>query len=197
MFNETRLLDKVSYGSEFGQEFNTRIVTLRSGVERRNIMWSMPLGRYSVNYQAILPEHHDLVRGAHMASMGSAIPFRLKDWTDFTADGEVIGEADGDVQSLQLAKTYNFGSFSLTRPIKKPVTGKVQLFANGTPIASTVNYTTGIATFSADDGDEISWSGEFDVPVRFESDKLDVQPAARVGTSFALVCNVDLVEIRL
>lgn len=197
MFNESRLLDKVSYGSEFGQEFNTRIVTLRNGVERRNIMWSMPLGRYSVNYQAILPEHHDLVRGAHMASIGSAIPFRLKDWTDFTADREVIGTADGGVQSLQLTKTYNFGSFSLARLIKKPVVGKVQIYANGVPITSTVNYTTGIATLSAVAGEEISWSGEFDVPVRFESDNLDVQPAAKVGAGFALVCNVDLVEVRL
>ena len=53
MFNETRLLDCVAYGSEFGQEFSTRITSLRSGVERRNANWSMPLGRYSVLYGSI------------------------------------------------------------------------------------------------------------------------------------------------
>ncbi len=204
MFNETRLLDKVSYGSEFGQEFNTRIVSLRNGSERRNIGWAMPLGGYSVNYQAILPEHHDLVRGAHMASMGSAIPFRFKDWTDFQADNQAIAIGTGSPQSAQLVKKYPFGPISLERIIKKPVTGTVVITEwDGVPgndpavIAATVSYTTGMVTFSATAGYTVAWSGEFDVPVRFESDKLDVQPAARVGLGFALVCNVDLVEIRL
>lgn len=197
MFNEKRLLDKVSYGSEFGQEFNTRIVTLRNGVERRNVVWSLPLGRYSINYQAILPEHHALVRGAHMACMGSAIAFRLKDWSDFQAVREVIGTATGSIQSLQLVKTYTFGSVSLQRVIKKPVDGTVSLYANGVLIPGVVNSTTGIATFTAIAGSEISWSGEFDVPVRFESDSLDVEPVVKVQGGYALSCNVDLVEVRL
>lgn len=197
MFNETRLLDCVAYGSEFGQEFSTRIVALRSGAERRNINWSMPLGRYSVLYQALKPEDHILVRGAHMASYGSAIPFRFKDWTDYRANQEVIGEGTGAEQTLQLSKAYPFGPISLQRIIKKPVVGRVVVYADGSPTPATADYTTGLVTFTADLDAVITWSGEFDVPVRFESDRLDVDPLARTSSDFLLAADVGLVEVRL
>lgn len=197
MFNEARLLDCVAYGSNFGQEFNTRIVQLRSGVERRNISWTLPLGRYSVMYTALRPADHVKVRGAHMASAGSAIPFRFKDWSDYQATAELIGTGTGALQSLQLVKAYSFGSVSISRIIKKPVAGAVQLYADGAAIASTTNTETGVVTFLADAAAVITWSGEFDVPVRFESDRLDVDPVARAGGGFALSADVDLVEVRL
>lgn len=197
MFNETRLLDCVAYGSQFGQEFKTRVVTLKSGFERRNIEWAMPMGRYSVLYQALAIDDHKLVRGAHMASFGSAIPFRFKDWTDYTAEDEVIGTATGTAQYLQLVKTYTFGSLSLERVISKPVYGTVQLYADGDPIAATVDTTTGIVEFTADLGETISWSGEFDVPVRFANDRLDFDPNGQAGGGFILTGDVELIEVRL
>ena len=205
MFNETRLLDAVAYGSEFGAEFRTRIVTLRSGAERRNVGWSMPLGRYSVLYQALQPQDHMAVRGAHMASMGSAIPFRFKDWTDFQAVDQVIATGTGSVQSAQLVKKYPFGTISLERIITKPVSGTVVVTQwDGVPanapvvIPATVNYTTGVATFQATLGYTVAWSGEFDVPVRFSDDRLDVDPVAMACDSqYLLATDVELQEVRL
>ena len=205
MFNETRLLDAVAYGSEFGAEFRTRIVTLRSGAERRNVGWSMPLGRYSVLYQALQPQDHMAVRGAHMASMGSAIPFRFRDWTDFQADNQAIAIGTGSPQSAQLVKKYPFGPISLERIIKKPVTGTVVITEwDGVPgndptvIAATVIYTTGMVTFSATAGYTVAWSGEFDIPVRFSDDRLDVDPVAMACDSqYLLSTDVELQEIRL
>lgn len=197
MFNETRLLDCVAYGSQFGQEFRTRVVSLKSGYERRNVEWSMPLGRYSVLFQALEPDDHSLVRAAHMASMGSAIPFRFKDWTDYQADGEVIGTATGSPQELQLVKTYTFGALTLQRVISKPVEDTVTLYADGIEIGVSVDETTGIVSFIAAVGAEITWSGEFDIPVRFESDRLDFDPAAKSGSNFLLSGDVDVVEVRL
>lgn len=196
MFNEARLLDCVAYGSQFGQAFNTRIVSLRSGAERRNANWSMSLGRYSVLYQALKPGDHQLVRGAHMASLGSAIPFRFKDWTDYRADGEQIGVSTGGLQTLQLTKSYHFGPLSLTRIITKPVAGTVTAFADGSPIAASVNTATGEIIIDTAPGAVITWSGEFDVPVRFESDRLDVDPIARMAGDFVLSADVGLVEVR-
>jgi len=197
MFNETRLLDCVAYGSQFGQEFKTRIVTLKSGFERRNVEWSMPMGKYSVLFQALEPADHALVRGAHMASMGSAIPFRFKDWTDYQAAGELIGVATGDPQELQLVKSYTFGAISLERTITKPVEDTVTLYADGIEIGVAVDTTTGIVSFIAPIGSDITWSGEFDVPVRFDSDRLDFDPAGRATGGFMLTGDVDIIEIRL
>jgi uncharacterized protein (TIGR02217 family) len=197
MFNETRLLDCVAYGSQFGQEFKTRIVTLKSGFERRNIEWTMPMGKYTVLFQAIEPADHALVRGAHMASMGSAIPFRFKDWTDYESDHEIIGTATGVPQTLQLVKNYTFGALSLQRVIAKPVDDTVTLYADGVEIGVAVDTATGIVSFIADVGAEITWSGEFDVPVRFDSDRLDFDPAGRATGGFMLTGDVDIIEIRL
>ena len=197
MFNETRLLDCVAYGSEFGQEFSTRITSLRSGVERRNANWSMPLGRYAVLYQALKPDDHIRVRAAHMASLGALIPFRFKDYSDYQAQQEVIGTGTGVEQTLPLLKRYKFGPVELQRRIIKPVLNTVLVFADGAPVATTVDYVAGTVTFTAAAGAEITWSGEFDIPVRFESDRLDVEPLARIAGGFAVSCNVDLVEVRL
>lgn len=197
MFNETRLLDKVAYGSQFGQEFNTRIVQLRSGHEKRNANWTLPLGRYSVLYQAIKPDDHMLVKGAHMACMGSLIPFRFKDWSDYIATNEALGTGTGSSQDLQLVKAYSFGPLTLTRNIVKPVSGTVTVYVDGVATAATIDYTTGIVTITADTDAAITWSGEFDVPVRFDSDRLDCDPVAQQSNQFYLTANVDLVEVRL
>lgn len=197
MFNETRLLDCVAYGSEFGQEFNTRVVQLRSGVESRNANWSMPLGRYGVLFQSLKPEDHSKVRAAFMTSMGRLIGFRFKDWTDYQVSGQQIGVATGVSQTLQLYKEYQFGPLTLTRPIVKPVQGTVSVFANGVEIASTLDSTTGLVSFTATAAEVITWGGEFDVPVRFDSDRLDLQPVGPSGADFLLSSNADLTEIRL
>lgn len=194
MFNNSRLLDKVAYGSEFGQEFRTRIVTLRSGVERRNADWAAPLGRYSIIYAALKPEDHIAVYHAHMACMGSLIGFRFKDWRDYTASQEVIGEGTGVEQVLQLKKTYTFGTVDFVRNITRPVTAV--LFADASPLAAVVDMNTGLATFTAPDGAAITWSGEFDVPVRFDDDRLDVEPVARAAGGFFLSADVSLTEVR-
>jgi len=197
MFNETRLLDCVSYGSQFGQEFNTRITTLKSGHERRNANWTLPLGRYSVSYDALRPVDHPLVRGAHMSCMGSLIAFRFKDWTDYQAQRQLIGVGTGASQTLQLVKNYAFGPISLARTIKKPVPGTAVIFGYDLPLDATVDYTTGLVTVTAPTGAPITWSGEFDVPVRFESDRLDVDPIAQRNNEYILSADVDLVEDRL
>ena len=194
MFEETRILDKVAYGSQFGMEFNTRIIRLRSGAERRNANWSLPLGKYSILMQALDPADHLLVRQAHMACLGATIGFRFKDWIDYQATAEVIGTGAGLEQELQLTKTYTFGSISLVRNIYKPVSGTIQLYENGSPVSSVIDTETGIATVTATG--TITWTGEFDVPVRFESDRLDYDPIAKRANGYILTSDVDLIETR-
>lgn len=195
MFNETRLLDSVAYGSEFGNEFSTRNVTLRSGHERNNINWTVPLGRYSIIFTALLEEDHIQVRNAHMASYGSAIPFRFKDFTDFEAVDEVIGLGTGASQVLQLTKTYSFGTLDLVRIIAKP--SLVTVYEDGVLISPSVDLTTGLVTLTAIPASIITWSGEFDVPVKFDDDRLDCQPVTRSAGKFLLSSNVTLSEVRL
>lgn len=196
-FVESRLLDRVSPGSRFGHAYNTRIHTLRNGTERRNPRWSLPLLRGAVLFNNVPPELHKEVIKTHHACMGSLIGFRFKDWSDHRAEAEVIGTGTGSEQTLQLKKTYSFGTVNTERPITKPVQGTVTVFSNGAEVpGAVVDYNTGIVTFTATDGEEITWTGEFDVPVRFESDEIDFAVAGANSAFLILTADVGIVEIR-
>lgn len=197
-FNEARLLDDVMYGSQFGHEYNTRIVTLKSGRESRNGEWELPRGRYSVLYELLSPEDHAIVISTHRACQGALVGFRFKDWADFEADMEVIGDGDGTEQTFQLVKTYSFGTISAERIITKPVLGTVTIFADGNPIpGATIDYQTGEVIVDTPAGAEMSWSGEFDVPVRFLQDQISFQAAAGNNREVYLTSDVDLIEDRI
>lgn len=199
MFIETRLLDKVSYGSEFSHTFNTRIKTLRNGREVRNINWPFPKGKYTALYQHLNEPDHQVVISAHRTCYGSAIGFRFKDWTDYKAELEFIGTGEGATQSLQLVKNYKFGTSTVARPIRKPIQNTIRLFQqieDGAPteIAFTVDETTGVITFNATEDAAVLWSGEFDVPVRFANDEIATEVDGTGHAGLVLTSDVDLLE---
>lgn len=197
MFNDARLLDCVAYGSQFGHEFNTRVITLNNGVERRNSDWELPRFRYSVLYQNLSEADHNKVYFAHMACKGALIPFRFKDWRDYQAVGQRLGVAVDGIQTMQLIKTYSFGDVEFVRTITKPVVGQIMVFADGAQIFADVDYLTGQIAFNADEGAVISAHFEFDVPVRFVSDRLTSDPVARNAASgLRLTSDVDLIEVK-
>jgi uncharacterized protein (TIGR02217 family) len=172
-FVERRLLDCVSYGTVMGPSYKTLRVALRSGKVRRKPLRSRPLYRFVLLYKNLNPEHHSEVLNAFHACLGGAHSFRMKDWSDFEANSELLNVVGtGVAQQVQLTKTYTFGSLATERVIRKPVVGTVTMTANGAPLAATIDYTTGIASFTAGNGDVLRWSGEFDVPVMFEGDEL-------------------------
>lgn len=78
------------------------------------------------------------------------------------------------------------------RPIRKPVAGVV-VRANGVVIPATVDTTTGLATFTAPAGQSVTWSGQFDVPVRFETDQLSWD-YGRWAQGLVLSADIPLVE---
>jgi uncharacterized protein (TIGR02217 family) len=189
-FIETRLLEDMAYGFSGGPTYNTQIVALRSGIMRRNVQRSRPLNRFSGSFDRREDGVVAALLAAHNATYGAAAGFRFKNWLDYEAIDEVIGTATGSVQSLQLVKNYAFGAASNAVMIRKPVAGTVQLKANGVPILSTTNTTTGVVTFTAPAGHIITWSGEFDIPVSFENDEF----AAMIETYGASTIQVQLVE---
>ena len=94
-------------------------------------------------------------------------------------------------------KLYTSGAQSWTRTITKPVAGTVALALNGVAQMTgwTVNTTTGVVTFTAAPapGVAITAGFEFDVPVRFDTDTLDVTlDFERLGS----ITSIPLIEVR-
>jgi uncharacterized protein (TIGR02217 family) len=192
-FIEQRLLDRLAVGTQGGPTWSTRQVALASGIVRRNAQRSRPLYRYAVLYANLLPEHYLPLLYAFNASRGGAFGFRLRDPVDFEALNEAFATGTGVSQTAQLVKSYAWGPQVVARPIRKPNAGVV-VTANGTPIAASVDTTTGLATFTAPVGQTVRWSGTFDVPVRFESDQL-ITSFDRSAQAVILSADVPLVEV--
>jgi uncharacterized protein (TIGR02217 family) len=188
-FIETRLLDCVAYGTQGGPTWSTRRVGLRSGIKRRNAQRRRPLYRFIVLYQNLKEVDHQNVINAFNACRGGVFAFRLKDWSDYRAVDQLVTVGTGAPQTVQLTKLYEFGTQNMSRPIRKPVSAT--LTDDSAPLASSVDMTTGMATFTASVGGIVRWSGEFDVPVTFEEDEL-LFDAVNRSTAGGLLLTADV-----
>jgi uncharacterized protein (TIGR02217 family) len=194
MFIDDRLLDFVAYGFRGGPTWATTKVGLVSGHVRRNAERSLPLYRFSAPYDRIKPEHHSKVISAYNACLGPVHSFRYKDRADFELDDVIIGTAVGGVdETMQIIKPYEFGPTPtvVNRVIKKPVDSTKYNIANGyqtdavalsvteddgggpVPLAHSVDYDTGILTFTSTATYIIRVTCEFDTPVMFDDDRLE------------------------
>ena len=181
-FAEVRLdTGYIIYGTSGGPMFSTGVVEVYSGSESRNSNWLYAKGRWDYGERKVLEPEYVSIRNFFRARKGKAIGFRLKDWTDYKDEGNGIlgltGLADGTVGPFQLVKKYSSGSDIDKRLIIKPVSGTVSLYDNGSlisPANYTLDTTTGKVTFSVapTNGHTLTWVGEFDVAVRFDTDEL-------------------------
>jgi uncharacterized protein (TIGR02217 family) len=131
------------------------------------------------------------------ARRGKAYGFRFKDWTDHKATGQLLGTGDDANTQFQLVKHYPSGSVIELRTIAKPVAGTVKVYLDGVEQLSgwSVDTTTGIITFDTapSAGVLVTAGFEFDVAVRFDTDRLDVTwDLDRLGS----IASIPLVEVR-
>ena len=205
-FHEVRFPDDISRGARGGPERRTQIVELASGDEERNASWANSRRRYDAAYGIRRADDLAAVVAFFEARNGRLYGFRFKDWADFksclpsqtpSAADQVIGTGDGTTTAFQLVKRYASGSQTWTRSITKPVAGTVLVAIDGVMQASgwSIDTTTGLITFDTAPvaGASITAGFEFDVPVRFDTDTLDVTlDIERLGS----ITSIPLVEVR-
>ncbi|HHN73575.1 MAG TPA: TIGR02217 family protein [Thermopetrobacter sp.] len=205
-FSEVRFPDDISRNARGGPERRTQIVELASGDEERNASWANSRRRYDAAYGIRRADDLAAVVAFFEARNGRLYGFRWKDWADYksclpsqtpAATDQTIGTGDGAKTAFQLVKTYTSGSQSWTRTIAKPVAGTVTLAVDGTVQSSgwSVDTTTGLITFTnaPANGAAVTAGFEFDVPVRFDTDQLDVTlDIERLGS----ITSIPLIEVR-
>ena len=187
-FHEVQFPTSISRGSSGGPRRRTDIVTLRSGYEERNSVWADSRREYDAGLGIRdIDDLHDVL-AFFEARLGRLYGFRWKDWADYKScapnknperDDQVIGTGDGTETAFRLLKGYTSGPTTYTRTIKKPVSGTVLVEVNGALIDGadySINTETGIITFdTAPTNTHVIKAGyEFDVPVRFANDHIDV-----------------------
>lgn len=202
-FIDSRLPDDVEKGAIGGPQFHTTVASLSSGHEQRNINWSQTRAKYNISYGIQRKSEMAEVINFFYACRGQAYGFRFKDWADYQMTLQPIGLGDGSNKVFQAIKSYAAGSAEFIRTITKLVEGTVTVYVEGIPVSCSIDYSTGVITLdnapagtggSGPGGEEIvSMTGEFDVPVRFNSDELNITMEIwDAGT----VPIIELVEIR-
>ena len=192
-FINTRLPQCVAYGFAGGPEWSTLIVPKDNGGEQRNRRCQYPLYRYSASFLNLSEVGQREVMAAFMATAGRWAAFRFHDRMDYTATSEAIAPEVGTSEPVQLVKAYSLGAATTTRLISAPVAGTVTVYRNGVAVAGTLDDTTGLFTPAAPwVAGTFTWSGEFDVWVRFDSD----WNAFSRDAPDAHNSTIDLIEVR-
>ncbi|MEQ6247743.1 DUF2460 domain-containing protein [Sulfitobacter sp. HNIBRBA3233] len=186
-FHEVQFPPDLSFGAVGGPQRRVDVVTLANGYEERNTPWAHSRRVYDAGLGLRSLDDIERVIGFYEARLGQMFGFRWKDWSDFKSSipsakvdyaDQLIATGDGETLAFQLRKTYRSGAHEYARPISKPVKGSVLIMVEQDEQRETIDYTvdetTGIVTFfDAPDPDTRVFAGfEFDVPVRFDSDRL-------------------------
>lgn len=186
-----RLPDNIESGSGFGPSWRNVIQEAISGNEQRLGLWTKcrGVGDLSLGLQTSEDPVGDFraIYAMYVAHRGSLYPWRFRCHYDCTAEDESFGTGDGSETEFQLSVTYDPGFILLGTPGSLVyvrditlVVGTPSISVDGTPlVGSPAPFTvssSGLVTFTsppANDKD-LTWSGTFDVPVRFDTDTLPV-----------------------
>lgn len=208
-FHEVRFPANLSFGSVGGPERRTDVVTLANGFEERNTPWAHSRRRYDAGFGLRKLEDVEALIAFFEARHGQLFGFRWKDWADFKTasakddiayNDQVIATGDGATTTFQLIKTYVSGEQSYARPIAKPVRGSVRAGVQGDELQEGIHWeidtASGLLTFDRPPlADAVVTAGfEFDVPVRFDTDRIATSVASFQAGE---VPNVPVVEVRV
>lgn len=202
-FHDVRLSLAPALGASGGPERLTDIVRLASGAESRNARWSGSRRRWEIGGAVVEADAaHDLL-AFFEARRGRMHGFRFRDPLDWKSCApsedvaildQVIGVGDGMRTAFQLAKRYESGGAWVSRAIMKPVVESVLVAVDGMATGFAVDAATGVVTLedAPADGAQVTAGFVFDVPVRFDADRLEL---SLVGRDAVRVMRAPLVEL--
>ncbi|MBK8772745.1 MAG: DUF2460 domain-containing protein [Rhizobiales bacterium] len=199
-YESPRFPDAIAYGALGGPEFLTTVVASGSGREARNAAWAYPKHRWDVSQGINGQADFETLRAFFMTMRGRFHAWRFKDWADYTAT-HTTGVVTGiTATTFQLTKRYTSGAQTLDRIITKPVTGTLEVKVSGVVTAHAVDTTTGVVTIgTAPAAANVTWAGEFDVPMRFDTDRLQGRIESRNAQAGLLHLwdSIPIVEVRV
>jgi uncharacterized protein (TIGR02217 family) len=210
-FHEVRFPTDIARGAQGGPERRTDVVVLGSGFEERNSRWADSRRSYNAGYGVKSLDDLHAVIAFFEERRGRLYGFRWRDHADHKscAPGTVpspldqaIGTGDGEEPGFQLVKAYGATHAPWSRIVRKPVAGTVRVAVAGAEQDDgtdfSVDAATGVVTFLPGHlpgvGAAVTAGFEFDVPVRFDTDKLEVNLQ---GFQHGAIPHIPIVEVRL
>ena len=210
MFHETRFPTAISRAAHGGPERRTDVVALGSGAEERNARWADSRRSWNAGWGLKSLDDLHAVIAFFEERRGRLHGFRWRDRLDHASAApgvavspfdQAIGTGDGVQDTFALVKRYGGLYAPYTRPIVKPVSGSVRVAVAGVEAEEGTDFicdsTTGAVAFlpgHLPPQDAAVTAGFlFDVPVRFDTDYLEVDLAAFAAGA---IPKIPLVEIK-
>lgn len=203
-FHDVRLPLSPALGASGGPERMTDVVQLASGLESRNARWQGSRRRWDIGGSVLRMDDAHALLAFFEARRGRMHGFRFRDPVDnssclpsgeISALDQVVGTGDGETTAFQLVKRYESGGISVERVVSKPVEETVVVAVNGVvTTAFVVDWLTGVVTLESApvEGAVVTAGFAFDVPVRFDADRLEL---ALVGHDAVRVVRAPLIEL--
>jgi uncharacterized protein (TIGR02217 family) len=199
----------IALKSAGGPERRTEIVTLGSGREERNARWAHSRRRYDAGYGVRTFEALSAVVAFFEERRGRLYGFRWRDRLDHSSAAtgapgpldQSLGTGDGARTTFALVKSYGGIHAPYQRPIAKPVAGSVRVAVAGVEKTEGVDFScdpsTGVIAFLAGHAPGVDAAVTagflFDVPVRFDTDYLEVDLTAFAAGA---IPKIPLIEIK-
>ena len=204
-FHEILFPLDVALGARGGPERRTEIVTLGSNRETRNARWADSRRRWQAGFGVKTLSDLATVIAFFEERRGRLYGFRWRDKADWSSADpgapvtpldQSIGVGDGTTQVFALTKTYGSSYAPYQRTIGKPLAGSVRAAIGGVETSAiTLDPSSGLMTLATAPpaGAAITAGFRFDVPVRFDTDFLEIDYSAFESGE---IPNIPVIEIR-
>ena len=211
-FHEIRFPTAISRGAVGGPERRTDVVVLGSGFEERNSRWADSRRSYNAGYGIRslddLACGDRLLRGAARApataSAGATTPTasRARRWLrlppSISRSAPVTALPPSSSSPRSTARPTRRGPVPSASRSPARCSSRSPAPSRVKAPTSSVDAATGVVTFTPGhipaDGAAVTAGFEFDVPVRFDTDKLEISLS---GFRHGAIPNIPIVEIRL
>lgn len=205
VFSDVLLPNSIVSAGVSGKQLrlNSR-VQADNGQESINVIWGQTLRQYTLGTVPLRVDQWQALETLHEITEGGAYGFLMEDPKDRTAVLGAMQQPGVDAAVMQLYKRYRepiSGRYK-DRKITRPRAATVQVFDSGVfvdPANYTINEVTGIVTFlSTRTAANLTWTGNFYVPVHFLDDSIDwnLEIAGPADARFLAGPSVVLQEVR-
>lgn len=183
--HDVRLDLELSVGARGGPEWTTQVTRLASGREFRNGSHAASRRRWDMTGKVLNLDELERLTAFFEARQGRLFGFLFRDATDASSAvagavvspvDQPVGTGDGETDTFQLSKQYESGGAAVSRMITRPAPDSVRIALDGAEQLGGWSLATGGAiVFDTPPvaGAVITAGFEFDVPVRFDMDRLE------------------------
>jgi len=170
---------RIAFGAQRRGGWKTSIARSTSGRESANQEWSRTRYSFDVSFSVRTSADYEAIVDHFHSVRGRFKHFPFTDVLDYrvdTTNGVLIDEGSS---GYQLAKRYGAAPDNYDRIITRP--RDVAVFRTRTAVTTditadcTIDTTTGLVDPDPGiviGGDTLAWSGEFDIPCRYDTDEL-------------------------